>query len=491
MNSVSLKKLQKYLPYLIILLFFLAFALISRWTPAAGDDWVYAVGGRYSNPFVRAAEMYFSWSGRFLSELYGYLVTPHKNVWNILNPCLFTGIFCLILNLAEGKTKAHPIASALLLALLVFSVPYRLRMQTYTWMMGTTYVIPLFLFLLDMVFMKQWILGGKNPFFWCILLNLCVPLYMENAAALMVGADLLILIYLHWIEKDQKKTRQMLWYLLAAGIGACIILFSPGAHARLTGDNAAFNSLSITEKLAANFPLFLEHTYTDNRWLMSVLSIVLILAIWESFRRTRKPAEAAVLMIVCALSPVLNLGWMYLIETIVMVLVPLLYEPDSFRKQEEIFYLLCALGADLVMLASPIFDSRSSIYTVYLLFLLAELLSESISVSIKPVQILVIGILGVLCVVRGLSYYQLYHMVHNITIRRNQEIAYYQTHPDAGEAWLIAYPDESIHSPNVLAGDETHDRFFKEYYYLNENLELKFYYLKEYTAENIFASSEG
>ena len=79
-------------------------------------------------------------------------------------------------------------------------------------------------------------------------------------------------------------------------------------------------------------------------------------------------------------------------------------------------------------------------------------------------------------------------MVHSITIKRNQEIAYYQTHPDAGEAWLIAYPDESIHSPNVLQGDETHDRFFKEYYYLNQDLELKFYYLKEYTAGQIFAS---
>ena len=489
MKSFRLKKLQKYLPYVIVLVFFLAFALISRWTPAAGDDWVYAVGGRYHNPFVRAAEMYFSWSGRFLSELYGYLITPHKNLWNILNPCLFTGIFCLILSLAEGKTKAHPIASALLLVLLVFSVPYRLRMQTYTWMMGTTYVIPLLLFLLDMVFMKQWIQKGKSHFFWSILLNLCVPLYMENAAALMVGADLLILIDLNWIRKDQKKVKQMLWYLLAAGIGACIILFSPGAHARLTGDNAAFNSLSIMEKFSTNFPLFLEHTYTDNRWLMAILSIVLIIFVTMSPRRKEKPAEAAVLTAVCAISPILNHGWLYLIETIVMVLVPMLYETDSFRKQEEFFYLLCALGADLVMLASPIFDSRSAIYTVYLLFLFTELLFESISFSLKPAKILTLGVLGVLCVIWGLSYYQLYHMVHNITIKRNQEIAYYQTHPDAGEAWLIAYPDESIHSPNVLAGDETHDRFFKEYYYLNETLELKFYYLKEYTAENIFASN--
>ena len=44
---------ERMIPWAIVLIFFLAFALISRWTPAAGDDWVYAVGGRYHNPFVR------------------------------------------------------------------------------------------------------------------------------------------------------------------------------------------------------------------------------------------------------------------------------------------------------------------------------------------------------------------------------------------------------------------------------------------------------
>ena len=65
---------------------FLFFALISHWTPVSGDDWVYAVGGMWNNPFKQAFHMYQTWSGRYLSELWGFLIAPHKGLWNLLNP---------------------------------------------------------------------------------------------------------------------------------------------------------------------------------------------------------------------------------------------------------------------------------------------------------------------------------------------------------------------------------------------------------------------
>jgi hypothetical protein len=86
-----------------------------------------------------------------------------------------------------------------------------------------------------------------------------------------------------------------------------------------------------------------------------------------------------------------------------------------------------------------------------------------------------------------ISYYDIYHLVHLINIRRYQQIEYYRIRPDAGDAWLIAYPDESIHSPNVQEWDETHMYYFKEYYNLSQDLHLIFYYLDEYNAETIFA----
>ena len=121
---------------LITGIFFLFFALITHWTPASGDDWVYAVGGMWNNPFKQAFTMYQTWSGRYLSELWGFLVAPHKNLWNVLNPLLFTGILLLLVKLSDTR---RPVLTALLAMALIFSVGNRLRMQTYTWIMGTTY----------------------------------------------------------------------------------------------------------------------------------------------------------------------------------------------------------------------------------------------------------------------------------------------------------------------------------------------------------------
>ena len=72
---------------------FCFFAVITYLTPLAGDDWGYALNGMKGTPFSTAVEFYFSWSGRFFSELWGFLVAPNKWLWNILNPAFFTVIF--------------------------------------------------------------------------------------------------------------------------------------------------------------------------------------------------------------------------------------------------------------------------------------------------------------------------------------------------------------------------------------------------------------
>lgn len=481
------KNKKNILPTIITAGFFLAFALISRCTPPAGDDWVYAVGGMYSNPFARTWEIYHAWSGRILSEFWGYIIAPHKNLWNILNPLLFTGIFILLQKLAEGNATSHPIVAALLTVLLIFSVSNKLRMQTYTWIMGTTYVVPLFLFLFLLLLLKPWIFEDKSSKLRTLLiciLEVCIPLYMENAAALVCGADLLILIYL--FINDKEKTGKMLLYFLFGITGTCIILLSPGAHARLTGDNAAFNELPFAAKIAQNWPLFLEHTYTANVWLMYCLSFVTAGYVFQKKNSFRNKLWILYL-IVFLISPFLNNGYFYLVETAMLFLLVIFHEEDKQKKMILIFLLLCALGANLVMLVSPIFDSRSSLYTVYLLFLLTLTIFENIDLP-KLSAYAVTAVLVVLCAVRGLGYYHLYHTVHLITIRRNAEIQYYQVNPEAGDAWLVAYPDNMIHSPNVLEGDAIHDYYFKEYYYLSQDLHLVFYYLDDYTDGNILKS---
>ena len=460
---------------------FLFFALISHWTPVSGDDWVYAVGGMWNNPFTQAFHMYQTWSGRYLSELWGFLVAPHKGLWNILNPLFFTLIFILLNRNSDQKVNKLP--AAVLSIVLMLSVANRLRMQTYTWIMGTTYVIPLLLFLIQLYLLKQWIFEDKKQK-WTIpvlcLLNFCIPLYMENAAALMVGSDFLVLIYLSFT--DQKKMKQMVIPVAFAVTGTLIILLSPGASARLTGDNAAFNQLSLFQKLAQNWPQFLFHTFTESIWITNALLVVFAGYAWV---RKKSTAEGWIIAGIVTISLFLSNAWVYFLLIVGVIVYLAIREEDMQLKWYGIYLILCALGASIVMLVSPIFDSRSALYTVYLWILLTLVLFGRLQLTAAGKNCLLV-LFVLLAGMRMLSYYRIYHLVHLINIRRNQQIEYYRVRPDAGDAWILAYPDESIHSPNVQEGDDTHMYYFKEYYYLNQDLHLVFYYLKDYNAETIF-----
>ncbi len=481
-----LENKTKLMCLLVTAVFFMLFLLICRWTPAAGDDWVYASAGRWNSPFERAWSFYFTWSGRLLSEFYGFLIAPHKKLWNILNPLLFTSIYILILKLTE--IRKHPVSSCLLLFALVFSVGYRLRMQTYTWIMGTTYVIPLFLFFIYLVLIRDWLFENKDSkmrVWFLASLNFCIPLYMENAAALIVGADMLILVYL--FLKDRPKIKRMAIFFLLACVGAVIILKSPGAHSRMINDNAGFNALSVFEKIAVNYDALIYHTFIEHQTLTIALSAVCALYVFVNRKRCAVEYLWIAFAVLFAAAPLVSQGWLYILETAGMFAVFVLYRSDETKMFRYIFVLLCVLGANGVMLMSPIFDSRSGLYSTYLLFYLILLLFEEIELPKYAAAGIALG-LSVLCAVRIYSYYELYHMVHLVTIKRDSQIEYYRLRPDAGDAWILAYPDESIHSPNVQEGDIVHSDAFKEYYYLDESLHLIFYYLQDYNAEAILGA---
>ena len=474
---------------------FLLFFLISWRTPPSGDDWVYATGGRYNNPVAAAAHMYMIWSGRFLSELYGYIFAPCKMLWNILNACLFCGIFMFSLRLSKNGETPRPM-SCLLMICLMLSVSNHMRMQTYTWMMGTTYIIPLFLILLYFCLLEDWLFHGKDTkarFAAMLVLNAAVPLYMENAAALLCGGNLLAVLWL-FFRKDRRKYRMVLLFVTAFA-ASLIILLSPGAHQRLVTDNAAFSSLSLFEKIRINWPYLVERTFREQ---VSVRILYVLLAVFTLLSFGRKPVSVLSLLFLVCLFHVPDI--VYLVSLPAMAAVYVLSGKDPERKIMFVFILLCALGANAIMVVSPIFDSRSSVYTCYLFFILILILAEDLMSYIFehdriPYRSFIAALAAVcLAVVLGaevMKYYHLYSRVHMITVKRNSEIDYYHANRDEADAWMIAYPDEMIQSPNVVEGDETHDYYFKEYYGLDHDILLHFYYLEDYSEESLLRMLKG
>ena len=147
-----MKKLANYTKYFYIIgaLFIgCLFFYITYKTPLAGDDWGYALNGSSGNPIELAISFYNSWSGRFFSELWGFVVAPNKWIWNIVNPLLFIVIFLCIYYFS--RSKKYYITTVLVILAVILSVDDNLRMETYTWLMGTTYVIPLALSMIYLV----------------------------------------------------------------------------------------------------------------------------------------------------------------------------------------------------------------------------------------------------------------------------------------------------------------------------------------------------
>ena len=70
------------------------------------------------------------------------------------------------------------------------------------------------------------------------------------------------------------------------------------------------------------------------------------------------------------------------------------------------------------MLVSPIFDSRSSLYTVYLLMLTALVLFQDVPMEQKELQYVLAVVFAGISVYRMVSYYDIYHTVHLINIKR-------------------------------------------------------------------------
>lgn len=474
-------------------IFFLFFLYISRYAPVVGDDWGYAVGGRYSNPIVKACQNYMSWSGRFLSELWGFSVAPHKKLWNILNASIFTAIYYYLFKLC--KNKKYPVLTAFIVVFLMLSVSNRLRMQTYTWIMGTTYVLPLLLYFVYLSLIYSYIFDNKMnkvTFSIMCLCNLMIPLFMENAAAMLVGGNVLIMIYLYF--KDKSKLKSLFILLVISAIGTCIIKFSPGALYRLNRDHEAFNSLSFFTKVAQNWQAFIQMTFTNNTWIICALAILnSVFILQNSFSSIEK--SVLVLIQGVAIVPLFSsftLLWnsiIYILFTISLFYIYLKEIHDEKRKWFVILLLFLAGGANIVMLISPIFDSRSSIYTVYFFILIILNILECIELK-KSFNVALVCLTFIGISIYGIKYIRLYQLVHKITIKRESEIAYYVVRPDTTEAYIIGYPDESIHSGNAEPDDTYHMQTFKEYYYLNEDMTVRFYYLKEYNDDTIFGERE-
>ena len=491
----------------IILVIFLAFfAVISVWSPVAGDDWAYAVNSVDHHPLLLALQRYYTWSGRILSELWGYIVPRNKWLWDWLNPLIFTGILLMLVRNADAGRSAGEGKSAALTALLaiawMLSVTDYVRTQTYTWMMGTTYAVPLLLLLVELFLLDGMIFHGRDDRKTMALLGILeftIPLWMENAAAIVVGGDLLILIYLFF--RDRPRMKKMILLTALGAAGTLIIKMSPGAAGRLAMDHPDFLAMTLLQKIRVNWTSFLRMTYADNLWLtrgLSALMMVFVIARRRQYSHARWHCWVLALLFawglvqtfaynlfeltgIQLLAEIADPAWAgfnkvntvgYGLWTLAFLWVIFTYLRDE-RKWFTALVFFCAGGANLVMLLSPIFDARSSLYTIYLFILTGLLFLQELDLQ-KAARMSLAAVLIIAAGLRGSSYLRMYHEVSRITAARNAYVSWYLGDRSVKEGVMPAYPELYVHSGNIAEGDDFHLYYFLRYYDLDPSLKLSF-----------------
>lgn len=476
------------------------FYLISSKTPLAGDDWGYALNGIKNNPFMLAYEFYFNWSGRFFSELYGFLVTPHKWLWNILNAFLFGLTFYSILNIAQAKKS---IVASLLTLFLIISVKDELRMETYTWLMGTTYLIPLALSLFYFsIVIKN--IEKYSRLKWLISLVLWIVLFvsslmMENIAVILVFGNFLICVYLYF--RDKTVPMMYISFFTISLIGLILLRISPGASARLIRDHSDWMNLSIFDQLIFNYSNFIRFTFIEHRYLVLVFSCLSLIKLVENWFKLKKYTFFHVVLILFFLissfsSLTLTLYSRYPLEFFNNFIDPtsvfnLIYWPffiiavfgfiyfafkDTTRLKLYFFVLLAGMSNGVMML-SPIFGYRSSLYTVYFLIVMCLIIYSSLNRRLLS-KIFIIPLI-VLCYLNLNQLWDKYNLVESVHYIRLGQIQYYKDNPEIKDIWLIRYPIYSIHGGDIEVDDTYHMDVFKEYYGLNKDATINFYFPEE------------
>lgn len=494
----KIKNFKKYFYILVAGFIGALFFYITYKTPLAGDDWGYALNGMSGNPFAMAISFYQSWSGRFLSELWGFIVAPNRWIWNIINPLMFVTIFLCIYRIVKVK-KYHIIVPLLILAI-ILSVDDNLRMETYTWLMGTTYIIPLALALIYFVLMDHLFFGEfrshKKDKILILLSNALlfyIGLTMENIAAMMLVGVVLMIIYAYF------NRRELLPYLVInlsfSLLGFMIMRMSPGSQARLLRDNVEWAKLNVFEKVASGYPSFLEFTFIKNNYLILFLSMSMLLLTFYSKEKLNKWFKIgstiiqiigifAVFSFVLPLeaNPMLDsksifstVFWpIYTIDGLALLFFGL----SGRRQAKALFMYMMAGGSNMVMLYSPVFGSRSSIYTVIFMITVIVIVIDGLDINKYILLLVFLVSLGV-NVDRVNEYLYKYKLVGLITNERNAQMDYYRDHPEVEEAWIKRYPIYTIHSADVEPGDDYHFETFKDYYQLPQAADKIFFYFEE------------
>ncbi len=490
--------------YIAIGLFFF-FMWISALVPLVGDDWGYYINGM-KGPLTMTIEFYQTWSGRVLGEWLGFFLAAHHEWWVYLfNPMIFSLSFLLLYKIINPKEKKVLIAMFILF--LMFSVSNGIRMETFTFVVGSiNYRFSLLMALVQLYVINRYFDAKPGTFYWyeyliSILSGIVVGLIMENIAGGLILANLLLVGYRYLTVK--KVDLILILNTLTTGVAFSAMRLSPGAKARLVGEFSDWVEMNIFEKMLTKYPEFIHYTFTENKVIMVVLILVLVVLVIQKralFKTKLTPIVLSGVLLsgipVLAASMIVNLNedhgisfwkftsvmyyfadmnswinmgyWTFLALLMFGVIIYLLAQSSKIWMM--IYYYLIAMAVMGAMLLSPIIGPRCAIFTVYFLIIVIALIIEELDLN-PLIEKGLAAILLISVVLIFMGYGRIYTKVHQVWMQQEAIIKDYKVYP-SGELWLPSYPSHSIHSGEAVTS--YHQEVFLKYYELPLDVKVNY-----------------
>lgn len=501
MNKLISKLNEQKTLIIFSLLIFAWFYTISSKTPLAGDDWAFHNNAMSSGILNSAFGMYYGWEGRLMTLISMHLLILHRNLWEVVNALIYPIIF--ILGAAIIKPKQKLIYSIIFL-LLAITIKDNIRMEVFTWITGSIYYgIPLLLSVVYfsvnyIIFTKRiksvpiimWILSLGAAFY--------LPLGMENIAIACLTFNLFLNI--QYVLVNRKLSLFHSVNLLFFIVSYAIWMNSPGSSIRLD-QMPQWQELSLIGKVLHNMPHVLFFTFYQNKYLILLLNITLIIFNWQKFDDIKKwifiPVYAFSIMLMFSqrfvgLLPDLGLLTMmadgysvlnvvfWLVYAIVLILNVIIHDVQLGAIKYTPF-LIIAVFASVSLLMSPVIGYRLMVYSFFYLSLMLLMILDKLDWNVR-IKYPVLLIASLLIFSSGRTLYQKYTIVQSISNERNailQDYAqYFDQYKDG--IWLPRYPIYSIHGGDIEVEDEYHMKAFKTYHNIPRNETIIFYWKESY-----------
>lgn len=466
------------------LFLFIFFTLILFLSPRSGDDWGNFLEGSLGirHMIGNAIGMYFDWEGRFVSRLLINFLTFYKPIWNILNSLMIVGIIYFVNKITNPKNRKDIFYLTILIILAMNIYTFS---QVVVWIAGNiTYLFVIFLLLYYFNTLINQKYSNKKYNVLLLILNFIIPMFVEHTGIVLVIGNLLILFYEYY--KTHRINKKLLFYLMVSIIGLLLMLLSPGTYQRSQIENIEFKELSIFQKIWYNIPNFIYYTYYINFYMIVLMTVgnyyltkeiiknrifkvigCLYLTLFPIFITINYLTSNFLnLTILQSFNQYNNFVILYFISYSIVEFILIAIYTKKTKDLKIFFFFLLGMLANLAMLISPTWGSRTSFATYIFLCISYLIIIEKQLKSLNLINNFLFSI--IIC---GFSFYSILYIsiarqsYENVKSIEEQK----KLRKDVIEIKKFPY----FANCNINPENSYHLDKFKKYYGIDSNVKIK------------------